>query len=237
MALKQKVRRWLWQAEDRLRKEDSSRSVCWQGVRYAALGDSITYGYSEHKAEGIVSYPRLIAKVTGCRYTLFCTPGAAWSRREGVAIPSMCDYAEHISGEYDIITIYAGVNDRPSPFPNRAEGEVAWGRLRDFDRNTFCGAVGFTLKTLRLKYPYIPILVLIDTGSGEKDDALQEAAEWFRVPAIRLDKMGMNPQWLGEELRERGKEPYYSDRLHPSREGHRMIAQAVLGEMKKYINV
>lgn len=237
MALRQAVKRWLWQVEDQFRKGESSRSVCWQGIRYAALGDSITYGYTEEKTAGIISYPRLIAEVTGCRYTLLCTPGAAWAKRDGVTIPTMADYAEHISGDYDIITVYAGVNDRPRPDPNRAAGEVAWGSLGDFDRHTFCGAVGLTLKTLRLKYPYIPILVLIDTGNREKDEALQAAAEYFRMPALRLDKMGMNPQWLGEDLRARGKEPYYSDLLHPSRAGHRMIARAVLGEMKKYINI
>ena len=236
MALKREAKQ-PFHCENRYHRGETGRPVRWKRIRYAALGDSFTFGYSGKKTEGIASYPRLIAEITGCRYTLLCTPGAAWAKRDGVTIPTMTDYARHISGDYDIITVYAGVNDRPSLCPNRAAGEVAWGTLGDFEETTFYGAIGFTLKALRLKYPYIPILVLIDTGNREKDEALQAAAEYFRMPALRLDKMGMNPPWLGEELRAQGKAPYYSDLLHPSREGHRMIARAVLGEMKKYINV
>ena len=210
------------------------------GKRWAACGDSITAGYGFTVGDSALypegeRYAAEVRKLLGITELVYASSGAAYMTREGITIPTMYEQVEAASEDVDILTILGGTNDN---YDGSTDTDST-------DRTTFSGAVNATLRLAKLKYPYIPIVVTTilprqTSGAGDqsilnKNNIIKQCAAKYGIPVLDLYRAGLMPESLDAQLTEDGKEPLYTDGLHPSAAGHQVLAKVFAGEIKKYL--
>ena len=134
-----------------------------------------------------------------------------------------------------------GQNDRPVD-EDPTTNEVLWDNLSDiYDVTTFKGAIRATLKAIKVNYPSAPVILLVDTNDDAKDAAIEACALQFKVQCLKLYECAGIPSGRGDTINlaadmiAAGKTPYYTDTLHESVEGHKMLGGIVAGEMAKWL--
>lgn len=237
----------------------------WAGKKYASCGDSRTAGSSSNIVVSVGppvvyqypnayedvatsyawSYPLDIAYWTGATLVQKAVSGAAWAYRAATpSIPTILDQIQGnvglgvtaIPADVDIITIQAGTNDRPVD-ANPGTNEVLWESGDLYDINTFKGSIRATLRYLKLNFQMVPVVILVDCGGANptanaaKNAAIIELATAWRFPVLKLYEQSLTPHDFDGSL----TVPYYTDGLHESVYGHKVLGRVVAGEMARYL--
>lgn len=225
------------------------------GKRYAAIGDSITYGFIPRNYVGYPGQLKSFAKLTAERLNMdFNNYGISGST---VAIVEgrepMCQRFSSLPDNADVITVMGGTND--------VRNNVPLGSMSDRTGNTFYGALHVLLGGLYKKYfidqgttvgktktiiVCTPLKLLSSCSSTqggegtlvEWDDwinAIKQVAEYYSFPVLDFYNLsGINPHLCetvqGTETGYTGfYNPYITDGTHPTQEGADMMSDVLIG--------
>lgn len=212
----------------------------WQGKKAAFLGDSITFGCgSEVRFSDIVGEKLGFSKVYNYGYNAtkitMVTPDDL----------SFVNRYKDMADDADIVFVMGGTNDYGHAIEWVA---VPFGDFSDRCPTTFCGALHVLFQGLIRKYLGKKIVIIIpphrrgfdsfddltpnpETGKNFPDylNMIRRTAEYYGLPIIDLYRnLPLNP--VLPEVREK----YIPDALHPNKEGHKMIAEAIINFLNNF---
>ena len=183
-----------------------------QNMKWCVIGDSISdVGVGRTNKW----YQEFIADRVGCTLVDWNGDGTGYiksfNRQEG-----LINRINEIPEDSNVITIFLGTNDT-----------ATLGTLGTTDTSTFYGAVEYCIKTIKEKYPLIPLGVMTPLPCASKNNssyskAIKEVCEKYYVPVLDLNKIcNIN---LSSPLY---KLNYMPDGLHPNDNLHRDISYRV----------
>ena len=137
-------------------------------LTYAAIGDSITFGFDVPKfgAQMDEPYPTLIKKKLKLKQVYnYGVSGATLTNHEGFF--SLSDYYKEMEDNIDIISVLGGINDYNSNI-------IPLGTINDQNNNTIYGALNTLTTGLKEKYPnsYIFFMTPYKCGHDKGINAL-----------------------------------------------------------------
>lgn len=209
-----------------------------KGKFVAFLGDSITEG------AGVADiannrYDNVLKNIAGLSRTY--NDGIGGSRIAYQRVPSdcarydlcYCGRAHNLPADADVIVVFGGTNDY-------GHGEAPLGVPSDRDPSTFWGACHYLMNGLLTRYVGKPVVILTPLHRDNEDnpcgdnkprsiaplsvyrDILMEVAAYYGLPVLDLyATSGIQP--ANAVCRER----LLPDGLHPSDEGHALIAHRI----------
>ena len=207
------------------------------------LGDSITEGVGASCREnGFVS---VFARMYGAKANNYGIGGTRIARQSVVTQErrdrDFCMRMDEMDESADAVVVFGGTNDF-------GHGDAPFGTMQDRTPQTFCGACHDLMSRLLERYAGKPIVIITPLhrlrencedgdGSGLRAnctlplssyrEAIMEIAAYYSLPVLDLyATSGMQP--AVQACRER----LMPDGLHPSDEGHAIIARRV-GEFLK----
>lgn len=234
----------------------------WNGKKYAALGDSITYGFIPRNYTGypgqLNSYAQLTANDLGMTFVNAGVNGNTVAPASDAGTP-MCERYTDLPDDADLITVMGGTND--------IRKGVTLGQFSDRTDATFYGALHILLGGLYKKYfidqgtttgktKHVVVLTppkLLQSSGGVSGgtgtlynlepwcNAIKEVAEYYSFPVFDMYNLsGINPH-LNETVH--GTEtgytgyynPYITDGTHPTQEGAEIMAKAFEGFIETLI--
>jgi len=191
-------------------------------LRFAALGDSTTFGIGDPVPSGWRGWARLLADALTTTYDVsacyLAAPGATGS---AVLEDQLADAIAH---RPDVASLIVGVNDTL-----KSTWDPARLRVELMTAGEALTAAGTTLLTARF-HDHSSVLGLPRALRGPLQRRLAELNRvWDEVHrefgTIRVD-LGAHPEALDRS--------YWSiDRMHPAERGHRMLAHAFAVEMQR----
>lgn len=249
----------LYEDLDKLKADTASLVDNLAGKKYAALGDSITYGFIPRNYAGypgqLNSYAALAASRLGMAFANHGISGNTLATTETIT-NGMCVRYTSLPNDADIITFMGGTND--------IRLSVPLGTMADRGTSTFYGALHTLCAGLYKKYfidqgatvgktkkviALTPIKLLSASadsigGTGTlKDmelwvDAIKEVAAYYSFPVLDFYHLsGINPH-LNQTLQgtEEGYtgfyNPYITDGIHPTQEGAEIMSDLLVGFLK-----
>lgn len=231
------------------------------GKVYAALGDSITYGYIPRNYPGypgqLYSYAALTARAMGLDFQNYGENANTVAASAGIPDP-MSERYVNMTDDADIITFMGGTND--------IRRAVPLGTMSDRTNTTFYGALHVLLGGLYEKYfidqatsEGLKKLVVVVTppklldqsggtpgGTGTLVDmsawieAMKEVAAYYSFPVLDMYNLSeINPH-LNETVH--GTEPgytdyynpYITDGTHPTQEGAVIMSKVLTAFLNTY---
>lgn len=210
-----------------------------KGATINFLGDSITFGVGASREEN--RFTDVLAR--GFQLKKANNYGVSGSRiaRQRVVTPEdydrdYCLRMEEMDLEADAVVVFGGTNDY-------GHGEAALGVPADRDPSTFYGACHYLMAGLTERYVGKPVVILTPLhrldednpkGDGRKPfsvaplrvyrEILLEAARHYALPVLDLYAVsGIQPEHPVSRRR------LCPDGLHPSDEGHALIARRIGG--------
>lgn len=200
------------------------------------LGDSITEGVGASRVEN--RYTDVFARLYGAKVNNYGVSGSRFARqRINTGEPherDFCMRAREMDESADAVVVFGSTNDF-------GHGDAPIGTFEDRTPDTFCGACHDLMSYLMERYCGKPIVFLSPLHRIEEDDPagdgtdrklevratlaeyrriLLEAAAYYGLPVLDLyATSGMQPKH--PVCRER----LMPDGLHPSDEGHAIIAK------------
>ena len=212
------------------------------GLNINALGDSITYGVGASCEEN--RYTDVFARLSGATVKNYGISGTRFARqmkKDGYTWnPNwddncFSDRIEKMDEEADALIIFGGTNDF-------GHGNAPFGTDEDREPDSFIGACHYLFATAIIKYPEAKIVVITPLKRATADepsansgrplsdyrDKIVEIASYYGLYVIdAYNECPIDPR--NEENRER----YAPDGLHPSDEGHRLLAELILNHFDK----
>jgi lysophospholipase L1-like esterase len=184
-------------------------------LRYAALGDSVTYGIGDNASDGYRGWARLLADaIAGDHDMSFCNlarPGATAADARNEQLEDALGHRPHLA------SLVVGLNDtmRSTWNPDRIRADL----LHCAERLTSQGAV---LMTVRF-HDHTQVFGLPQFLAGPMRARIQALNEIYddvhdRFGGLRVDVDGQLPV--------DNRDSWSVDRLHPSELGHRALARA-----------
>ena len=216
----------------------TEESNIFEGLKYAALGDSITYGFIPRNYPGypgqLDSYAKLAAAKLGMNFVNYGISGSTIANVSG-RNPMSVRYADMVD-DADIITVMGGTND--------VRNGVQLGTMEDRTNDTFYGALHVLYQGLYTKYiggvdtsigktKRIIVLTPIKLLDGAKAslpntiennanalfewdewiDAIKEVAAFYSFPVLDFYNLsGVNPHLNRTVV---GTEPGYTGNYNP----------------------
>ena len=189
-------------------------------LRYAALGDSATFGVGDPVATGWRGWARLLAEALGTTYDVsFCNLAVSGATASTVVSGQLDDALAH---RPDLASLVVGVNDTM---------RASWDPLRLREELMTCAAAlsdyGATLLTARFHdhgavfgLPGVlrrPLFARIESVNRVYDEV------FATYGGLRVD-LAANPAVFARDF-------WSVDRLHPSELGHRALAWAYAAEL------
>lgn len=183
-----------------------------QNMKWCVIGDSISdVGVGRTNKW----YQEFIADRVGCTLVDWNGDGTGYIKNYN-GRQALINRIDEIPEDSNVITIFLGTNDN-----------AALGTLGTTDTTTFYGAVEYCIKTIKEKYPLIPLGVMTPLPCASKNNlsyskAIKEVCEKYYVPVLDLNKIcNIN---LSSPLY---KLNYMPDGLHPNDNLHRDISYRV----------
>ena len=196
----------------------------WNSLRYAALGDSITFALDGTRdCERIYEpYCELVKQALNLRsvinYGINGSTIATYNRTGDAYMPMCKRYADMCDA--DIVSVMGGINDF-------GRGGLL-GQAGDDTEYTFYGALNILCAGLKRKYPNAFVFFMTPLKMqlfGDKDDetvlrsfcnAICEVCANYGIPVL-------DTATLADFSREYDEAGYYGDGLHPSARFHREV--------------
>lgn len=149
-----------------------------------------------------------------------------------------CYRLKDLNKNADLVFVFGGTNDF-------GHGDAPIGKIEDDTPNTFYGACNFIVDSLLRMYKKEQITFILPLhrvgednprGDGYKKPSL--VLEGYRnVIKEVLDKKEISYLDIRDNLGKAEENPLFIDGLHPSDEGHELIAQLVVEYIKSKYNV
>lgn len=228
------------------------------GKKYAALGDSVTYGFIPRNYEGypgqLDSFAKLTAEALGMTFTNYGISGSTLAYHADRS-PMSRRYSE-LPNDADLITVMGGTND--------IRFGITLGQMSDRTDATFYGALHVVLGGLYKKYCIdqgvtigktkkiivcTPLKLLqssSETQGGEGTlvdmsdwvDAIKEVAAYYAMPVMDFYNNSTIVPHICQTLQ--GTEtgytgyynPYITDGTHPTQEAAEIMAEEFIGFLK-----
>ena len=228
----------------------------YQGLKYAALGDSITWGYIPRNTFGyegqLKSYANLTAMRLGMVFDNYGIVGSTMAYHS-TRNPMSRRYTD-LPDDADLITVMGGTND--------IRNGIQLGSFNDSGDTTYYGALHTVLGGLYKKYlidaanPKAKIIALtpikllqssggVSGGTGVLYDfepwinAVKEVAAYYSIPVLDFYNESMINPHLNQTVHGTVTgytdyyNPYITDGTHPTREGAAMMADLFIGFLNK----
>ena len=207
-----------------------------EGMKFNFLGDSITQCYCATSPEFI--YHQVIKKNYGLAKAN--NYGVGGTRLARQTVPSteetIYDYtfemrAEIMDRDVDAVVVFGGTNDY-------GHGDAKFGNIDDKDIYTYCGAINSLITKLKKDFPKAEIIFMTplhrlnETDPHAPDNktledyvvAMREICKKRSIKVIDLFALNnMDP----------ADEKLFADGLHPTDEGHAVLAETVAQEHLK----
>lgn len=225
------------------------------GLKYAALGDSITYGFIPRNTFGYPGQLKSFANLTAMRLGMtFVNQGISGSTLAyHETRDPMSRRFNDLPDDADIITVMGGTND--------IRNGITLGTMNDRDDSTFYGALhvvygGLYKKFMidqgvvvgkRKKIIAITPIKLLQASASEQGgtgtlydfepwvNAVKEVAAYYSIPVLDFYNLsGINPH-LNETIKGTVTgytgyyNPYITDGTHPTREGADIMSDVLIG--------
>lgn len=244
-------------------KEELANSVNpFKGLRYVALGDSITYGFIPRNYAGypgqLDSYAKLAAQKLGMTFDNYGISGSTLASNPSnpTANSPMSRRYMNMPNDADVISVMGGTND--------IRKGITLGTFTDRTDSTYYGALHVILGGLYKKYIidqgttigktkkiFIctpPKLLLssgnVEGGTGTLVDmdawcaAIKEVAAYYSIPVLDFQNLsGVNPHLNQiihgtDESYTAWYNPYITDGTHPTQEGAEIMADVLVRFLK-----
>lgn len=232
----------LWIIKFYIQQAGKENNMELNNKKIAFLGDSITEGYGVSNPDNF--FWNRIARQSGA---LCYGYGIGGTRIAPQSTPS--DEAAHdqsfvtrVEGmipDADVVVVFGGTNDF-------GHGDAPLGSISDRTEHSFCGAFHVLLQKLITRYPEAQLVVMTPLHRESEDhlgvneigirrefplesyvDAIISISGYYGVPVLDLYRVsGLQPAVpLLKEL-------YMPDGLHPNDQGHKRIAEKLLGFLR-----
>ena len=189
------------------------------GLKWYAIGDSITQGTNTTNGYMYMKYIQEDMGLNYINYGIAGTRLATSSDQDTLNQNAMARRIDSYDDTADIITIFGGTNDTVDKL----------GTFGDTTPDTLYGALDHICKTLLTKYAgkrigfITPIKYQPSSNENKIVNAIVEVAKYYNIPVLNLyENLGVL-FCINDEIK--GK--YCSDGLHPTNEGHKVIARVV----------
>lgn len=191
-----------------------------KGLKWNALGDSITFGMNATKP-----YPTVISERTGIIVRNYGISGTAITQKQDGSRPTaMCVRYIDMANDVDIITVLGGTNDFGAG--------VEIGTWNDGTNYTMYGGVKTLIEGLLTKYPTkrigfispLPRSGLNSPTSNLRNyiNVIKDCCERFSIPYLNLyEGSGIVPGF------EASKTATIPDGTHPNDAGHKIISYKI----------
>lgn len=202
----------------------------WKDKKIACLGDSITCGSGNDGYGWVEFLKEAFPEADIRRHAVSGSTVATCSRRKEAPF---VERMKEISPDYDLCIIFGGINDFINSVPLGEKGSQ--------DRGTFYGALEEMLRYLLERNPKGEIMLLSpmrvngfkeyprwqeQNGDGkvlkQYRQAVLELGEQYAIPVLDLFSMS----GIGTEI-QAVQDALLPDALHPSKEGHMLLARKV----------
>lgn len=210
----------------------------WTGKKWATLGDSITArGHYQTMYNEILQFSEV---------TNYGVGGTCIAQKSSSDSNAMCIRYANMSDDYDLVTVWGGVNDFGYNFGSG--GGIELGTIESTSTTTFYGGLKALIDGLQAKYPTAKIAFILPapingskplqyTGNNDKNAkgyfledycrVLEEVCEMKSIPYINLRKVsGFNDNNI--EIMTSTKEQTSPDGLHPSLVGFKYIQNKIV---------
>jgi lysophospholipase L1-like esterase len=197
------------------------------GKKWALFGDSLT------DCTNTLAFRRYYRVLTDTATDIvnYAVSGSGYIQNNGATINNIVSKVEALTGNegYDIISVFAGINDSGDNF-----GGYGLGELGDTEPSTMYGAIYTVFSTLQEKFPNSFVFAITPTvtsyrhsANNEIDqiaEAVRKVCAWLKIPVADVNKNCPLKPWI-----EANQQKYYetNDGVHPNQEGHKLIAKAV----------
>lgn len=207
-------------------------------MRLLFLGDSITEGVGASVPEN--SYVNLVARVLSCEVVNYGISGTRIAKQTNATCYATqwdLDFqlrAQIMPKEADVVFVFGSINDFQ-------HGDAMLGDLNSEDSHTFCGGVRCLLDYLVATYGNKKLCVVLPPRlyqeggrkckgvSGTEQGAdygvyiqlLEAIAKEYEIDMIDLYREGYPKPLTG------GGDFYTTDGIHPTDEGHKLIAEKI----------
>lgn len=234
----------------------------WNGKKYAAIGDSITWGFTPKNTEGhrsqLKSYAALTAENLGMTFENYGIAGCTFAVLAGheTDLYPIATRWQNLPDDADLITVTGGTND--------VRLGVPLGTMADRGTDTYYGAWHTVLGGLYKKYfidqganvgktkkivVITPIKLLQTPASTQGGNgvlreweswinAIKEVAAYYSFPVLDFYNLSnINPELNGTVYdSDSGYQGYYNmyitDGVHPTQEGAEIMANVLTGFLK-----
>lgn len=205
-----------------------------KNIKINFLGDSITEGVGASTPEH--RFVSIVGRMTGALVNNYGIGGTRLAHQKTKdCFDARGCFADRMKGmeDADVCVLFGGTNDY-------GHGNAPFGEFSDRTADTFCGACHEVISYLAEKYagkPFFVITPLHRLNEGNKNmhgrtledyvDVIVRTARYWSVPVLDLyAEYGINPEI--ESVRAR----FMPDGLHPSDEGHRLLAEKIVSYIK-----
>lgn len=191
------------------------------------LGDSLTDNDND------LAYQRYYTIVASpyCTFDNRAVSGSGYIQNNGNSENNIMSKVNALSGNegYDIISVFAGINDSGNNF-----GGHGLGVLGDTSTDTMYGAIYNVFNGLQTKFPTSFIFAItptvtqyrhsVDNEIDQIAGAVKNVCRWLKVPVADVNANCPLKPWIDGNASE-----YYVDQTHPNDKGHKLIAKSVRG--------
>ena len=199
------------------------------------LGDSITKGFMRVDGNSSGTYFRFANLVARDINSNVMGYGVEGTRIAGSDSTSITNRVSAMSDDLDMVVVMGGVNDFVG-------GTEAFGTISDVTTDTFYGAMNVLLTTLSEKYENKPIVFLTpldiyganysDTNKTTGKTLDEYVAAIKEVCALYDNVTVIDTHTLSDSVLDASDATLFPDGVHPSQEGHIIIADYVVKELK-----
>jgi len=210
-----------------------------EGLKINFLGDSITEGHGTSGEN--FTYWKILereAKLSAARG--YGIGGTRYAKQHKPSDPrwdlDFCRRMEEMDPDADVVVVFGGTNDF-------GHGDAPLGTMSDRTPDTFYGACHYLYSGIMNRYPTATVVIMTPLhrlnednprGDGHKTENLavlteyiriiKEVAAYYSLPLLDLYSLsGIQPKVEVNRLR------YCPDGLHPSDEGHKLLASRLKG--------
>ena len=191
------------------------------------LGDSLTDNDND------LAYQRYYTIVASpyCTFDNRAVSGSGYIQNNGNSENNIMSKVNALSGNegYDIISVFAGINDSGNNF-----GGHGLGVLGDTSTDTMYGAIYNVFNGLQTKFPTSFIFAItptvtqyrhsVDNEIDQIAGAVKNVCRWLKVPVADVNANCPLKPWIDGNASE-----YYVDQTHPNDKGHKLIAKSIRG--------
>lgn len=204
------------------------------GKKINFLGDSITEGVGVQNPENrfVDRITRMAGLAAGRNYGI---SGTRIARQFHPTLDNprfdldFCSRVDSMDPDADVVIVFGGTNDF-------GHGDAPIGTFADRTPDTFYGACHTLMRSLTMRYPGKPIVIMTPlhrVGEDNPDrkgmvlsdyvDMIRETARYYSLPVLDLFAMsGIQP--CVDLIRER----FCPDGLHPNDDGHAIMAERIV---------